>query len=51
MKIKLAEPWWDQYKNPITGFKIRHEDQKIKQSKQDSTSYEIINYLNSKNVQ
>ena len=50
MKIKLAEPWWDQYRNPITGFKIRHEDQKMKQSKRDETDYGLINYLNSKNV-
>ncbi len=51
MKSKLVEPWWDELRNPITGFKESKKDNRaVTKSKYDATDYGIINHINSKNV-
>lgn len=51
MKTKLAEPWWDELINPITGLPISKRDNRVvSSSKYDATDYGMINYINSKDV-
>lgn len=51
MKTKLAEPWWDELRNPITGLRESKKDnRKVCYSKYDATDYGMINYINSKDV-
>jgi len=45
MKKKLAEPWWDVYRHPITGFvgnQRVHKEQALYETIKYSNSYPIL---------
>ena len=47
---KLAEPWWDEVRNPITGLRVGSYESKGYRNNlsYDATDYDLITYLNKK---